>query len=73
MDLRTFFDKEKPQTWLAGQLGLTQGAVSQWLKKGVPPCRVLAVERATGGKVSRHEMRPDLYPVESRRNKSNRK
>jgi DNA-binding transcriptional regulator YdaS (Cro superfamily) len=24
----------------------------------------LAIERATGGKVARHELRPDLYPVE---------
>lgn len=35
-------------------------AVSQWDK--IPPLRVLEVERATG--ISRHELRPDLYPME---------
>jgi DNA-binding transcriptional regulator YdaS (Cro superfamily) len=27
--------------------------------------RVLQVEAATGGIVTRHELRPDLYPVEN--------
>lgn len=47
-------------TKLAGYIGVTPQAVSQW--KRVPPSRVLAVERATG--VSRHDLRPDLYPRE---------
>jgi DNA-binding transcriptional regulator YdaS (Cro superfamily) len=66
MDLRTYLSKETTQTELAGKLGLTQGAISQWLRKRVPADRVLAIERATGGKVTRHELRPDLYPVEPR-------
>lgn len=37
---------------------ITPQAVSQW--KQVPAERVLDVERATG--VSRHRLRPDLYP-----------
>lgn len=41
-------------------LGLTRGAASLWRR--VPAERVLAVEKATG--ISRHELRPDLYPVE---------
>lgn len=41
--------------------GITPQAISQW--KRVPAERVLEVERATG--VSRHELRPDLYPAES--------
>ena len=45
---------------LAKPLGITVQAVSQWDE--VPALRVLAVERATG--VSRHDLRPDLYPVE---------
>ncbi len=37
------------------------------LEKGlrrVPPGRVLAIEAATDHRVSRHELRPDLYPKE---------
>lgn len=47
---------------LAAALGCTSQAVSQW--KRVPAERVIAVERATAGKVSRHQLRPDLYPKE---------
>lgn len=39
---------------------ITPQAISQW--KQVPHDRVLDVERATG--VSRHRLRPDLYPLE---------
>ena len=35
-------------------------AIEQW--KRCPPTRALELERLTG--VSRHELRPDLYPVE---------
>jgi len=35
-------------------------AVSKWLKRGVPPTRVIAVERITG--IPRHVLRPDIYP-----------
>ncbi|WP_236841945.1 transcriptional regulator [Bosea sp. PAMC 26642] len=43
---------------LAGWLGVTPQALSQW--KRVPGARVIAVERCTG--VSRCDLRPDLYP-----------
>ena len=45
---------------LARAINVTPQAVSQWDK--VPAERVLAVEKATAGKVSRHDLRPDLYP-----------
>lgn len=44
---------------LARHLGVTTQAISQWDQ--VPPRRVIAVEEATGGKVSRYELRPDIY------------
>lgn len=47
-------------TKLAASLQITKQAVAQWDE--VPPLRVLDVERASG--VSRHELRPDLYPLE---------
>ena len=45
---------------LAASLDISIQAVSQW--EEVPPLRVLAVERISG--VPRHELRPDLYPLE---------
>lgn len=47
---------------LAAALGdVTPQAISQW--KQVPAGRVLKVAKIIG--VSRHELRPDLYPVEA--------
>ena len=46
---------------LAAALGISAQAISQW--EEVPPLRVLAVERISG--VPRHELRPDLYPLEA--------
>lgn len=45
-------------------VGVSQAAVWQWLKdeKPLPAEHVLAVEAATG--VSRHDLRPDIYPRE---------
>jgi len=48
---------------LAKKVKVTPQAVHLWVrKKRVPPKRVLAVEEASG--VSRHELRPDYYPLE---------
>lgn len=46
-------------------VGVSQAAVWQWLKdeKPLPAEHVLAVEAATG--VSRHNLRPDIYPRDS--------
>jgi len=53
-------------TALDGQEPITAQAICDW--KRCPPKRVIAVERATqvDGKplVGRHELRPDLYPLE---------
>lgn len=43
---------------LARQLGISRAAIAQW--KRVPARRVIEVERISG--VSRHRLRPDLYP-----------
>jgi len=43
-------------------LGVSSQAISQWNR--CPAERVLAVEAASEGAVSRHELRPDIYPCE---------
>ena len=48
---------------LASFLDITPQAVSQWRR--VPAARVLGVEKAAAGIVSRHDLRPDLYPAET--------
>lgn len=52
------------QTQLARLLGVKQANVWHWLNKAerVPGEYVLAIEKATGGQVTRHDLRPDLYP-----------
>ncbi len=52
------------QTALARKINLKQAYVWGWLQSGrIPAERVIAVEAATG--ISRHELRPDIYPVEN--------
>jgi len=51
------------QARLAALLGVTPQAVHLWVKRNLCPAeRVLGIEQATGGRVARHELRPDLYP-----------
>ncbi len=48
---------------LARRLGISRNAISDWRsKQRVPVERVLEIERLTG--ISRHEIRPDIYPSE---------
>jgi DNA-binding transcriptional regulator YdaS (Cro superfamily) len=53
------------QTAFAELCGVSQTAVWKWLDGGkhLPAEHVLKVEAATG--VSRHELRPDIYPIET--------
>lgn len=44
---------------------ITTQAISQW--RQCPSDRVLQVEAATGGKVRREQLRPDLYPTDGHR------
>lgn len=50
------------QSALARALVVSPQAVNQWLKSKVPAERVLEIEGATKGQVTRHDLRPDLYP-----------
>ena len=48
---------------LARQLGISKQAVGQWPR--VPAERVLDVVRACDGGITRHQLRPDIYPDDS--------
>lgn len=44
---------------LARYIGITVQAVGQW--KVAPAARVLQIEAVTDGKVTRHQLRPDVF------------
>jgi len=49
------------RTELAAACGVSKAAVSQWLGQGKPPPdRCPAIERATEGRVTCEELRPDV-------------
>lgn len=50
-------------TKLARAIGTGQNTVSNWLLEGrkVPAERCLPIERATGGLVTKEELRPDIF------------
>jgi DNA-binding transcriptional regulator YdaS (Cro superfamily) len=65
MNLKTYLRKHKlSQSEFARQVGVTQGAVWQWLegKQRISAEKALLIEGATGGVVSRQELRADLWP-----------
>lgn len=55
------------QSALARKCGVAQQTVWYWRnrKGAVPAEKVLDVERATEGVVTRHDLRPDKYPHEA--------
>lgn len=65
MELRTYLDSAPRGTAaaIAKAVNVSPVMVTQWANgvKDVPPERCLAIERATGGKVTRADLRPDDY------------
>lgn len=50
---------------MAKILGKRQSLIWYWLKCGhVSAAAAIPIEQATGGQVTRHELRPDIYPIE---------
>lgn len=45
---------------LSRTLGISEAAPYHW--RQIPAHHVLAIEAATGGRLNRHALRPDLYP-----------
>lgn len=58
--LKNAIAKAGSQVELAKRLGVSQQRFHWWTKHKLPAEWVLSVEKASG--VSRHELRPDLYP-----------
>lgn len=61
MNLDTYLSTVDTAVSLASKLGVTPGFVSQW-RTGVRPIpieRCAAIEKATGGAVTRKDLRPD--------------
>lgn len=52
------------QAALAKLCGVKQQTVFCWLRKfgRVPAARVLQIEKIVNGVISRHDLRPDIYP-----------
>lgn len=50
------------QSAMARLCGVKQPTVFYWLQNKTPPLRVLQIEKIANGLVSKHELRPDLYP-----------
>ena len=49
------------QSALARLVGVSPQLVHSWKRFGVPPHRAVQIEAATGGKVKRGELRPDIF------------
>ena len=62
--LKAAVAKAGSQSAFARICGVSQPSVWKWLQssKQLPPEHVLKIEAATG--VSRHDLRPDIYPLE---------
>jgi len=65
--LLTAVERAGSQAAIARACNVSSTAVWKWVQfsRRVPAEYVLKVERLTG--VSRHQLRPDIYPVEARR------
>lgn len=54
------------QSALAHAIGVKQQHVWHWLNRAgqIPAEYAIPIEQATGGVVTRHDLRPDIYPRE---------
>jgi len=52
---------------IARLLNVTDAAIAQWSKGGIPPARAIQLEEITGGKVTVRQLRPDLFKSAKRR------
>lgn len=67
MDLETYLrTSEVNKAEFAAKVGVSPSMVSQWLSghRPIAPRRALRIDEVTGGKVSKHDLCPDVYPRE---------
>lgn len=61
MKLKKYLNERGKQSWLASQVGTVDSCIHDW-KTGRAPVPVkscVAIEKATGGAVTRKDLRPD--------------
>lgn len=58
-------EKGLSQEEFATHLGVSQGLVWQWIagRTRVTAERAIEIEGKTDGEITRHDLRPDLYPL----------
>ena len=61
MNLKTYLNRRGRTSWLARKIGAHLPDVSDWKygNRKVPVAYCVAIERATNGKVTRKDLRPD--------------
>jgi len=59
-----FFGGRGAKKRFALAMNVSDMVVSNWLKRQLPADEVLTVERVCGYTVSRHQLRPSLYPLD---------
>lgn len=51
----------------ADKIGVSEQRLQKWRRTKIPAELVLQIEEKTG--ISRHELRPDLYPIERQKSR----
>lgn len=69
MDIKAYLEKHQlSQEQFAKQIGVSQGLVWQWIegRTRITAERAVEIEKKTEGEITRHALRPDLYPARAR-------
>jgi len=70
MDLKTYFARKNaiPHAELAKLVGVSKESIRLWANndRKPKPAHVAKIVEATGGKVTRSGLRPDIYPPRKR-------
>jgi len=65
------------QSELARRIGVRQGTLWKWIRKGIVPAEyAISIESAVKGKVTRYQLRPDVFgpaPIKSNQRNNRQK